>query len=133
MYERKSANKYRSVGLSKGGVIRTILVHDAVFCAFNGVPANRRQMVIDHRDGNEHNNSVGNLRLITSARNTSKRSALSPTYGIWKKGKKWVAEITKDNKKTRIGSYASKEEALSARIAKEKELFGDFAPIRCSP
>ncbi len=130
MYERKSANKYRSVGLSKGGKIRTVLVHDAVFSAFNGVPENRRMMVIDHRDGNEHNNSIGNLRLISAARNVSKRKAWSPTYGIWKNRDRWVAEIIKDKVKTRIGTYGTKEEALSARIAKERELFGEFAPIR---
>lgn len=130
MYERKSSNKYRSVGLSKGGIIRTVLVHDAVFCAFNGAPDNRRKMVIDHRDGNEHNNSIYNLRLIAAARNVSKRKAWSPTYGIWKNRDRWVAEIIKDKIKTRIGTYSTKEEALSARIAKEKELFGEFAPIR---
>ncbi len=130
MYERKSANRYRSVGLSKNGVIRTTLVHDAVFCAFNGIHENRRQMVIDHRDGNEHNNSIGNLRLVTAAENITKRKTQSETYGIWKHRDKWVAEIRKDKKKIHIGTYATKELALSARIAKERELFGEFSPMR---
>lgn len=130
MYERKSGVKYRSVGLSKDGATRTMLVHDAVFCAFNGVPENRRKMTIDHRDGNEHNNAIGNLVLITAGLNVSKRKATSPTYGIWKQRNRWVADIIKDKKKIHIGTFPTKEEALSARIAKEKELLGEFAPIR---
>lgn len=43
---------------------------------------------------------------------------------------KWVANISYNKKRIHIGRYASKDDAIMARLEKEIELFDGFAPQR---
>ena len=43
---------------------------------------------------------------------------------------KWVASITYNHKRMLLGRFASKEDAVLARLTKEAELFKEFAPQR---
>lgn len=45
-----------------------------------------------------------------------------------KKRNKWTASITLNGKKIFIGRFENKEAAIQARLQKEHELFGEFAP-----
>ena len=47
-----------------------------------------------------------------------------------KRRRKWVANITYNNKRLHLGRYALKEDAVRARLSKEVELFREFAPQR---
>ena len=47
-----------------------------------------------------------------------------------KQRNKWVASISYNKKRTLIGRFASKEDAVRARIEREAELFKEFAPQR---
>lgn len=43
-----------------------------------------------------------------------------------KERRKWAASISYNGKRMFIGRYSSKEDAVSARLAKESELFEKF-------
>lgn len=43
---------------------------------------------------------------------------------------KWQAYIASHGHFTSLGCYESREEALAVRVSKEKEFWGDNAPIR---
>ena len=45
-----------------------------------------------------------------------------------KEREKWVASITYDHKRKLLGRFASKDDAIRARLDKEAELFKEFAP-----
>ena len=63
---------YYKVRLSKNGQIKDWLVHKLVFCSFNKEKNIPYQYVIDHIDGNKHNNNLINLRKITLSENVQK-------------------------------------------------------------
>ncbi len=61
---------YRSVGLTRSdGRVSTLLVHVLVATAFLGRPAGRN-MVVNHKDLNKHNNCLSNLEWISSRENS---------------------------------------------------------------
>ena len=48
--------------------------------------------------------------------------------GIDRRNNKWLSYLTINGKYINLGSYCNKEEAIKARLKKEKEYFGKFAP-----
>lgn len=90
----------------------------------------------DHADRNTFNNLKSNLRKANrteNARNYSKqKNNTSGFSGVsWdKQHSKWVANITIEKKRKKIGRFANKEDAIVARLQAEKEYFGEFAPQR---
>lgn len=91
----------------------------------------------DHRDGDGLNNRRNNIRACTHAENA--RNLGLPdhnTSGIlgvrWDSSRgKWYAYITVDYVMKNLGRFASKEDAISARVAAEALYFKDFAPSLC--
>lgn len=73
---------YIQVFLSKAGISRLFLVHRLVADAFVGeIPVG---MIVNHRDGNKHNNHFLNLEIVTYSENNqhARRTGLNPTlYG----------------------------------------------------
>lgn len=63
---------YYKVRLSKNGQTQDWLIHKLVFCSFNNEKNIPHQYVIDHIDGNKHNNNLINLRKITLSENVQK-------------------------------------------------------------
>ena len=92
--------------------------------------------VIDHINKNRADNRKCNLRLCKRAENDRNRSTYSTnTSGVTgvyfdKQRNKWVASISYNKKRTLIGRFASKEDAVRARIEREAALFKEFAPQR---
>lgn len=92
--------------------------------------------VIDHINKNRADNRKCNLRLCKRAENDRNRSTYSTnTSGVTgvyfdKQRNKWVASISYNKKRTLIGRFVSKEDAVRARIEREAELFKEFAPQR---
>lgn len=90
--------------------------------------------VVDHINRNRADNRKGNLRCCTrfennlnrGRRSTNKSGVIGVHYD--KKRHKWIANITYNKRRIFIGRYSSKDEAIKARLAKEAELFKDFAP-----
>ncbi len=90
---------------------------------------------VDHINCNKLDNRLKNLRLSNSAsngHNKLKRKNLTSEYiGVSydKKSKKYVAQISKDKIKYRIGFYESEEEAAKFRDKKAVELYGSHAKL----
>lgn len=91
---------------------------------------------VDHINKNRADNRKQNLRCCMMSENVRNRSAYSTnTSGVTgvyfdKQRKKWVASISYNKKRILIGRFASKEDAVLARLEKEAELFKEFAPQR---
>lgn len=90
---------------------------------------------VDHADGNGLNNREYNLRKCTNAQNLanskSRKGSFSKYKGVYwaKDRKKWMAEITKDYKKYKIGAFETEEEAASAYNMKALDLHREFANL----
>lgn len=89
--------------------------------------------VIDHVDGNPHNNRIENLREADHSQNHANSGLMSNNksgiVGVrWNDAqKKFVAYICFRRKQMHIGSFATLDEAVEARKAAAKEIFGEFA------
>lgn len=92
--------------------------------------------VVDHINKNRADNRKHNLRCCKRAENDRNRSIYSTnTSGVTgvyfdRQRGKWAASISYDRKRILIGRFATKEEAVLARLEKESELFKEFAPQR---
>lgn len=80
---------------------------------------------VDHINNKPYDNRIINLRLVTSSQNKMNRRNIKGIY-FDKKKKKYIATITKDKVKHYLGSYDTKEKAISIRKKAEKNMFGDF-------
>jgi len=91
---------------------------------------------VDHINKDRADNRKCNLRCCWRAENDRNRGTYvtntSGVTGVYfdKQRNKWVASISYNKKRTLIGRFASKEEAVRARLEKEAELFKEFAPQR---
>lgn len=89
----------------------------------------------DHRNGNGLDNRRSNLRICTSEQNSrNKKMAKNNTTGC--KGINWEANLNKwrvrigiDGKRLFLGRYDDINEAIAVRLAKEKELYGEYRRI----
>lgn len=88
--------------------------------------------LIDHINGNKHDNRLSNLRAATKQVNAinSKLPSnnKSGVKGVsWHKaGQKWTAQIKHNQKKIHLGSYSKLEDAIEARLKAEEELWSDL-------
>lgn len=99
-------------------------VHQLVAIAFLGyVQDGTLNVVVDHKNNVSNDNKLYNLQLTTQRINTSKdkKKGTSKYTGVSfeKRTNKWVAQIYKNKKQIKIGSFTSE---LSASIAYQKEL-----------
>lgn len=90
---------------------------------------------IDHIDRNPSNNVRNNLRPCTQQENLrnkvnykSKNEDFLNGVSYRKDKNKWRAYITINKKQLTLGHYDKKDDAIRARLLKEKELFGAFSP-----
>ena len=92
--------------------------------------------VVDHINKDRSDNRKQNLRCCSRSENVRNRglcsSNTSGVTGVFfdKARDKWVASITHEHKRILIGRFSAKEDAVAARLAKESELFNEFAPQR---
>ena len=93
-------------------------------------------LVVDHKNRNTTDNRKSNLRLATKSENgynaKTRRNNSSSVMGVcWKYDKnKWKAYITIKGKQVHIGYYDNFKDAVIARLQKENNICGDFAPQR---
>jgi AP2 domain/HNH endonuclease len=86
----------------------------------------------DHINRNTLDNRRSNLREVTSSQNqmnAKSRGGVSQFKGVrWRKDRsKWVAIITVDYKKKRVGSFDNEIDAARAYDNAALELFGEYA------
>lgn len=111
---------YIKVSLHKNGKRKDFKVHKLIAIAFLGhIPCGMNQ-VIDHIDENKKNNRVDNLQVVSNRYNCSKyrltQNKTSKYTGVhWnEKRKKWVAQITINNKLKALGRFINEEDAHNA-------------------
>ncbi len=90
-------------------------------------------LVTDHINGDRLDNKRNNLRMCSSSANNQNRPNNNKNgyRGItWnKRRKKWVAQISIDNKNKGLGYFITKEEAAEAYNAVASKLHGEFARL----
>lgn len=142
---RTGKNGYKYVVLCSRCEHRTFTIHRLVALAFVSNPNGFN--VVNHIDGNKTNNAVDNIEWCSYSENTlhaikeglfkpeksanTMRSQLrqnknntSGTKGVYfnKKLRKWQAYIRVNYKMIYLGVYENKEDAIKARLEKEREL-----------
>ena len=89
--------------------------------------------VIDHINGDGTDNRWSNIRAATKGQNQCNRrmsrNNTSGRQGVYYRQHRgsWAAEIWFNDKKQYLGTFATKEEAVAARAAAERQLHGAFA------
>jgi len=85
-------------------------------------------MRVTHINGNRLDHRRCNLRLMTvsemRATAAVRKDAKSGCKGVTQFGTRWRARVGKDGKYYYLGLFATKEEALAARNAAAKQLYG---------
>ena len=111
---------------------RTILLHRLIWAiTYGSYPP--EGMFIDHRNGNQQDNRLCNLRLASNSQNQANKAKWNGTSsrykGVsWEKSRRlWKARIKKNGVLINIGRYATEEEAHAAYCRKADELFGEYA------
>lgn len=92
-----------------------------------------RGMDIDHKNHDTLDNRKSNLRVVTRSQNVMNQRLRSDnrsgvTGVCWyPANRKWGAHIRINGKRTHLGLFEILENAVAARISKERELFGEFS------
>lgn len=122
--------QYASRGQVVDGKGTMFQMHRVILSRMLNRPLERHELV-DHRDGNGLNNQRYNLRVATPANNQAnaklRTDNTSGYKGVWKCGKKWVAQIQHKKKQYVLGYFDKPEDAYKAYCQKAKELNGEFA------
>lgn len=90
---------------------------------------------MDHKDLDHQNNRWKNLRPATDSQNQMNRSVQqnnrSGQRGVFRRKdlKKWGAYIAKNKKRRWLGVFNLKRDAIAARHAAEREIFGSFGRV----
>lgn len=94
----------------------------------------KKDEVVDHVNHDKFNNCKSNLRVCSHGDNMKNKSiSKNNTSGVtgvqWdKRTGKWKVGIIKNREYIFLGYFASKEDAIKARIKAELELFSKYAP-----
>lgn len=106
------------------------IVHRMMYILHFGDIADDRE--VDHICGVRYCVNPSHLRLATHSENlyNQKRSGRNKSgfKGVYKKGNRWVAQITKE-KQLWLGTFATPEEAYEVFCAAAKELHGEFCNL----
>lgn len=124
---RISSEGYRNIGL--GGV--RCQAHRLAWLYVHGDwPTGQ----IDHINGIKTDNRIANLRVVTEAQNkwnrleTSRNTSGHRGVSRNKLERKWKAYITVEGATQWLGTFASYDEAVEARLAAERHQFGEYSP-----
>lgn len=119
---------YRKIGLDG----TRYYAHRLAFLYMTGaIPS----CLVDHADGNGHNNAWSNLRLCNRAQNAANSKKVSTNTSGFKgvtwntKDEAWVAQIKVGNKHISLGYFKRKEDAANAYNAGARKFFGEFARV----
>lgn len=86
--------------------------------------------IIDHINRNKTDNRISNLRLSNSSlnmHNKSKLNGISKYIGVTFENGNFRAQISKDKRQYKLGSFKTENEAAEAYNKKAIELYGKFA------
>jgi len=131
---KRALTAVRKDGYQCGSVLGVnILAHRAIFAIVHGFYPPE----IDHVQGVEAGNVIGNLREATSLTNSQnqkrRRDNTSGTTGVHfsRRSGRWVAKIKVNYRAIHLGEFSSKDDAVRARREAER-VFG-FHPNHGRP
>lgn len=106
---------------------KSYLIHRLIYLIHNkDLP-----VVVDHVDGNTHNNLITNLRASDKKLNrwncTQNKNTYSGVKGVYLDGNRWKAMINVEGKRYYLGLYDDIISAKNVVDAKYIELQGDFS------
>jgi hypothetical protein len=114
-------NGYSYIVLTANGIPKVEFIHRLLYRTFVGeIPEN---LVIDHIDRNQKNNSIDNLRLVTMSVNSQNISRVINAKGASydKRKKVWYSAISVNGNRIYLGTFNTEENAINAyKIAKLK-------------
>lgn len=132
IYMRHQTNKNYAV-MSEKGSSKKYFVHRILL----GIKDDQFSInkVVDHINGDSLDNRKSNLRICAQQDNAKNGRKKGKIIGIsliknynGTDISKWTARICHNYKTIYLGYYDNQEEALLARIRKEKELCGEYGP-----
>lgn len=88
------------------------------------------ELDIDHINRNLLDNRISNLRLATKSQNQVNRPGWSKSgmpKGVYRHGKRFVAQAWKGGRKHHLGTYDTPEQAHAAYLRFARATFGEFA------
>ena len=86
------------------------------------------EKLVDHKDKNENNNRIDNLREASYAQNSHNRDSSRFNGGVSARAYGFQVRITLNGKRKSLGTYKTREEAEAVYEEARKELHGEFAP-----
>ena len=129
---RKSSlvDGYLRLSLSNNGKVKHILVHRLI--AIHYIPNPDNKPCVDHIDHNRQNNTIENLRWVTTRENAHNKSNQNENIGVCKNGNKYHARIIADGKNKYLGIYDTQEDA-SIVYQKALDEINNGLPISYKP
>lgn len=128
IYCRKHDNGKQYACISIEG--KKILLHRYLMKVHNQEATLHNQ--IDHINGDSLDNRLCNLRVCTAHQNAqNNRGCKNRIIGISKspnKNNRWIARIMVNYHTINLGYFDTFEEAVLARLTKEKEVCGEYGP-----
>lgn len=122
-HRAKSGYVYTKIDGSKFSVHRIVWA-----LAYGSIPQDKQ---VDHINGDNYDNRLCNLRLVTNQQNQLNRNADKGRAfkGVYKTGSGFKAEITHNGERIYIGVFKSEIKAAIEYDKKAKELHGKFARL----
>lgn len=106
---------------------KRVFLHRMVMNCFD------RCMTVDHINGDTMDCRRDNLRQCTHAQNLFNkrryRNNRSGYKGVYRDGRRWIAQITAWGKQMRLGSYGKPKEAAEAYNEAAKKYHGEYARL----
>jgi len=123
--------QYHSVGLHNENGQKMVLVHKLMAITFlNHIP-NGRNIVVDHINNNQFDNTLGNIQIISHRENVTKdlKPGLSQFVGVTlnRSTGKWISYIQIDNHKIYLGTF---EDEMDAGIAYQEALLNLLKEVK---
>jgi hypothetical protein len=95
-------------------------LHRLLMSTFRANEFDWSKIDVDHIDQNPENNKLENLRWATRSQNNQNKKVKGVSY--CKKIEKWHARIKIDQKQIHLGFFDERQDAVNARLKKEKEI-----------